>query len=151
MSMRQLVPTSCRKSSDECSRSHSCWGGWGGVKGTEWVSSITSSHLQFELERTGVPFACCVTVGHGALCEGHIAFCVDQDNCVGPCAIMRGANTHRWQSLDHVLAVAIPLALLSWIRCVQLLIIEDVEQLLHQSIAGQGLVADNAGEVTLAL
>lgn len=33
----------------------------------------------------------------------------------------------------------------------QLLIIEDVEQLLHQSIAGQGLVADNAGEVTLAL
>lgn len=68
-----------------------------------------------------------------------------------PCAIMRGANTHRWQSLDHVLAVAIPLALLSWIRCVQLLIIEDVEQLLHQSIAGQGLVADNAGEVTLAL
>lgn len=35
-----------------------------------------------------------------------------------PCAIMRGANTHRWQSLDHGLAVAITLALLSWIRCV---------------------------------
>lgn len=33
----------------------------------------------------------------------------------------------------------------------QLLIIKDAEQLLHQSIAGQGLVADNAGEVTLAL
>lgn len=35
-----------------------------------------------------------------------------------PCAIMRGANTHRWQSLHHGLAVTITLALLSWIRCV---------------------------------
>ncbi len=33
----------------------------------------------------------------------------------------------------------------------QLLIIEDAEQLLYQSIAGERLVVDNAGEVTLAL
>ncbi len=33
----------------------------------------------------------------------------------------------------------------------QFLIIEDAEQLLHQSIAGQGLVVDHACEVTLAL
>lgn len=52
-------------------------------KGTEWVSSITSSCLQFELERTGAPFAC-VTVEHGALCEGDVPFCVYQDNCIGP-------------------------------------------------------------------
>lgn len=76
-------------------------GTWGGglvegkgmLKGTEWVSSIMYSHLQLELERIGAPFAC-VTVEHGALCEGHVPFCVYQDNCVGPCAIMRGANTH---------------------------------------------------------
>lgn len=52
-------------------------------KGTEWVSSITSSHLQFELERIGAPFVR-VTGGHGALCEGHVTRCVYQDNCVGP-------------------------------------------------------------------
>lgn len=33
----------------------------------------------------------------------------------------------------------------------QCLVIENVEQLLHQSITGQGLVVHNAGEVTLAL
>lgn len=33
----------------------------------------------------------------------------------------------------------------------QFLIAEDVEQLLHQSIAGQGLVTDDAGEVTFSL
>ena len=52
-------------------------------KGTEWVSSIMSSALQFELERTGAPFAC-VTVEHGALCEGNVPFGVYQDYCIGP-------------------------------------------------------------------
>lgn len=52
-------------------------------KGTQWVSSIMSSRLQFELERIGAPFAC-VTVEHGALREGHIPFCVYQDYCIGP-------------------------------------------------------------------
>lgn len=52
-------------------------------KGTECVSSVTSSPLQFELERTGAPFAC-VTVEHGALCKGHVPFCVYQDYCIGP-------------------------------------------------------------------
>ena len=52
-------------------------------KGTQLVSSITSSYLQFELERTGAPLAC-VAVEHGTLCEGHVTFCVDQDNCIGP-------------------------------------------------------------------
>lgn len=33
----------------------------------------------------------------------------------------------------------------------QFLIIEDIEQLLHQSIAGQGLVVDDAGKMALAL
>lgn len=33
----------------------------------------------------------------------------------------------------------------------QFLIIEDAEQLLHQSITGQGLVIDNTSEVMLAL
>lgn len=33
----------------------------------------------------------------------------------------------------------------------QFLIIEDVEQLLHQSISRQGLVTDDAGELALAL
>lgn len=33
----------------------------------------------------------------------------------------------------------------------QFVIIEDIEQLLHQSITGQGLVVDDAGELTLAL
>lgn len=50
-------------------------------KGTEQVSSIVSSLLQFELERTGAPFGC-VTVKHGALCEDHIPFCIYQDNCI---------------------------------------------------------------------
>lgn len=31
---------------------------------------------------------------------------------------MRGADTHCWHSLDHGLAEALTLALLSWIRCV---------------------------------
>lgn len=35
-----------------------------------------------------------------------------------PCSIMRGANTHGWQSLDHGLAITITLSLLNWIRCV---------------------------------
>lgn len=52
-------------------------------KGTEWVSFVMSSLLQFELERTGAPIAC-VAVEHGALCEGHITFCVNQDDCIGP-------------------------------------------------------------------
>lgn len=52
-------------------------------KGTEWVSSVAVSLLQFELERTGAPFGC-VTVEHGALGEGHVILCVDQDYCVGP-------------------------------------------------------------------
>lgn len=52
-------------------------------KGTEMVASIMSSHLQFELERTGAPLAC-VTVKHGAFCEGHVVFCVNQNNCIGP-------------------------------------------------------------------
>lgn len=65
-------------------------GATGGVmqKGTELVSSILSSHLQFKLERTGAPVAC-VTVKHGALREGHGTFCVYQDNCIGP----KGAGT----------------------------------------------------------
>lgn len=65
-------------------------------KGTEWLSSIVSSHLQFELVRTGAPFAC-VTVGHGALCEGHITFCVYQDNCIGP----KWAGTQGIQANKH--------------------------------------------------
>lgn len=52
-------------------------------KGTELVSSILSSRLQFKLESIGAPFAC-VTVEHGALREGHVAFCVYQDNGIGP-------------------------------------------------------------------
>lgn len=52
-------------------------------KGTEWVSSIMSSLLQFELERTGAPFGY-VTVEHGALSEGHVILCVYQDYCIGP-------------------------------------------------------------------
>lgn len=57
-------------------------------KGTEMVSSVMSSHLQLKLERTGAPVAC-VAVKHGALCEGHVTFCVYQDNCIGP----KGAGT----------------------------------------------------------
>lgn len=52
-------------------------------KGTEWVSSIVSSLLQLELERAGAPFTC-ITVEHGAFCEGHIPFSVYQDYCIGP-------------------------------------------------------------------
>lgn len=48
-------------------------------KGTQWVSSVMSSLLQFDLKRIGAPFAC-VTVEHGALCEGHITLCVYQDD-----------------------------------------------------------------------
>lgn len=55
----------------------------GGKEGTELVSSIMSLHLQFELERAGAPLAG-VTVKHGAFCEGHIAFCIYQYNCIGP-------------------------------------------------------------------
>lgn len=44
---------------------------------------VTSSRFQFKLERTGAPIAR-VTVEHGALCEGHVAFRIYQDNCIGP-------------------------------------------------------------------
>lgn len=50
-------------------------------KGTWWESSI-SSRLELELEGSGAPLAC-VTVEHGALCEGDIPFCVYQDYSIG--------------------------------------------------------------------
>lgn len=52
-------------------------------KGTEWVFFIVSSHLKFELERIGAPFAC-LKVDHGALREGHVILCVYQDHRVSP-------------------------------------------------------------------
>lgn len=44
---------------------------------------VTSSCFQFKPERTGAPVTC-VAVEHGTLCEGHVAFCIYQDNCIGP-------------------------------------------------------------------
>ncbi len=62
-------------------------------KGTELVAFIVSLNLQLELERTGAPLAC-VTVEHGALCEGHVTFCVNQDNSIGP----------KWEGTERIQA-----------------------------------------------
>lgn len=61
-------------------------------KGTEWDISMWS-RLELELERSSAPFAC-VTVKHGALCEGDVPFCIYQDYSVGPgCKTQRQRKT----------------------------------------------------------
>lgn len=45
--------------------------------------TVTCSRIQLKIEWTGAPIAC-VTVVHGTLCEGHVAFCIYEDNCIGP-------------------------------------------------------------------
>lgn len=52
---------------------------------------VTSSRFQFKLEQTGAPLAC-ITVEHGTLCEGHVAFRIYQDNCIGP---------NEWKKMYH--------------------------------------------------
>lgn len=136
----------------------------------QWVSFFLTLILQVELERTGPPFIC-ITVQHGALCEGDIPFCIYKNDCIGPkwadwqkmwsfisrnqdsccifnwmkqkgklvwqapevetnmiklewtivrrhwpCAVIRGADKHRWQSFDQWLTVKTSMAFQNWIR-----------------------------------
>lgn len=64
-----------------------------------------------------------------------------------PCAIIRGADTHCWQSLEHGLGVTITLALLSRIRTIPVKPSHD-RNCQHLFIFASATAADNSSIVS---